>query len=273
MSSKVSPDQGEHDQLLMDAEEMMDKYLANTSYYRQTVLSASTALHSVWKKQVFANGAEQTKDKLKSFWVNIGLVSALLIGVSYSSATTPITSEDENMASAVSVATVFAGVSLIFSLTVIVVAVIYMIEIDNCTTERDLKDFIHANASFVDGLTGIFSGSVVCLLVSAVATMYITYGRTEFIVVAATAGVITLIGVVFASIVAGHNRFRLWVRYSSPEGKALIANVKRDEMEKLEKLKRDLIFQVTNLRELKDLMELQEVKEKIMEQRKWKEGA
>ena len=36
--------------------------------------------------------------------------------------------------------------------------VIYIIEIDNATTERDLNDFINANAKIVDILTGVFSG-------------------------------------------------------------------------------------------------------------------
>ena len=35
---------------------------------------------------------------------------------------------------------------------------IYIIEIDNATTERDLNDFINANAKIVDILTGVFSG-------------------------------------------------------------------------------------------------------------------
>ncbi len=45
---------------------------------------------------------------------------------------------------------------MIFSLTVIVIAVIYILEIENCTTDRDLGDFIAANAMIIDGLTGIF---------------------------------------------------------------------------------------------------------------------
>ena len=42
-------------------------------------------------------------------------------------------------------------------------------------------------------------------------TMYVTYGYTEFLVVISIAGFICALGAVFAAIVAGHNRFRLWV--------------------------------------------------------------
>ena len=41
--------------------------------------------------------------------------------------------------------------------------------------------------------------------------MYVTYGYTEFLVVISIAGFICALGAVFAAIVAGHNRCRLWV--------------------------------------------------------------
>ena len=46
------------------------------------------------------------------------------------------------------------------------------------------------------------------LLISALATMFVTYGRMEFLVVVCVSGVVTIFGIVFASIVVGHNRFR-----------------------------------------------------------------
>ena len=134
------------------------------------------------------NGPFHTREKLKNFWTNISLVSALLLGVTYSNAINPVSSDNPDMSSACSVAcecvdqwkhfvnilsepfeaslhpircpitAVMSGVSLVFSLSVIVVSVIYLIEIDNCTTERDLNDFIDSNAKIVDMLTGIFSG-------------------------------------------------------------------------------------------------------------------
>ena len=75
---------------LENSDEILEYYLKNCSYYRQTVYSFETALQSVWRKQVKAVGAHETANRLKSFWVNIGLVSALLIGVSYSSAVNPV---------------------------------------------------------------------------------------------------------------------------------------------------------------------------------------
>lgn len=38
--------------LLEQAEAVMDRYLNETSYYRQTMLSISTAAASVWRKKV-----------------------------------------------------------------------------------------------------------------------------------------------------------------------------------------------------------------------------
>ena len=72
-----------------------------------------------------------------------------------------ITTDDPDKIDAISVVSISSGLSLVFSLSVIVVSVIYMIEIDNATTERDLSDFIDANAKIVDLLTGIFSGTAV----------------------------------------------------------------------------------------------------------------
>ena len=107
-----------------------------------------------------ANGPFHTRDKLKSFWTNISLVSALLLGVTYGNAINPIkpASDGDDLSSACAVAAACSGVSLVFSLSVIVTSVIYLIEVDNCTTERDLADFIDNNAKIVDILTGVFSG-------------------------------------------------------------------------------------------------------------------
>ena len=88
------------------------------------------------------------------------------------------------------------------------------------------------------------TGSVVLLLVSALTTMYITYGRREFLIVICVSGLITLLGAVFAAIVAGHNRFRLWVRYDSPPGKALVERLKEHQISHLKALKDDMVFQV-----------------------------
>ncbi len=76
--------------------------------------------------QVIAYGPLETREKLKSFWVNLGLVSALLVGVTYNTAVSPVTSADPLMANAVRVSAVFAGCSLVFSLGVVVISVIYL---------------------------------------------------------------------------------------------------------------------------------------------------
>lgn len=176
------------------------------------------------------------------------------------------------------------------SLLIIVITVIYLIEIDNCTTDKDLQDFIRNNGSLFDILTvsrtqggrgsrartrtprrtrrssiecrkstpkrskipqpqskalnanmpgftipphpsprrptsalpdrfrsqGIFSASVVLLGAGALASMYVTYTRMEFLVVAIATGVLACMCAAFAAVIAGHNRFRLWARYDSP---------------------------------------------------------
>ena len=104
------------------------------------------------------------------------------------------------------------AISMILCLSVIVVSVIYTIEIDNATTDRDLRTFIESNASIFDLLTGIFSGSVLLLLGAAMLTCYLNFGQTEFIIVAVVVGVLGLLGAAFAAIVAGRNRFILWAR-------------------------------------------------------------
>lgn len=178
--------------------------------------------------------------------INIGLVSALLLGVTFESAISPMKSEDADHTAAESIVAIFMGMSLVFSLTVVVVSVIYIIEIDNAVTgeiaaapgqmllcdaaflsgtvehkliglqsipvtilgawmsmnkfcsifdiqwlhlcrccwddapvsipntlptERDLHDFIAANAAMVDILTGVFCMSVSFIMVAAFAAM------------------------------------------------------------------------------------------------------
>mmetsp|Transcript_21398 Transcript_21398/g.46858 ORF Transcript_21398/g.46858 Transcript_21398/m.46858 type:complete len:243 (-) Transcript_21398:1333-2061(-) len=227
MPSKVAPgDVSAEDGPFKTSDDILDHYL-QLPWYTQTWYSLTTAVASVWRKQVVANGPQATKEKLKSFWTTIGVVSALLLSITYSLSVTPpklpeSTDETEDISdkeTALSVATIFSGVSLMFSLTVIVITVIYMVEIDNCTTDRDLTDFIINNSHIFDILIGIFSGSVVLLVGSALAMMYVNYKRYEFLVVACTTGVIILLGAIFASVVAGRNRFILWARFDSPLAK------------------------------------------------------
>jgi hypothetical protein len=155
------------------------------------------------------------------------------------------------------------AISMILCLSVIVVSVIYTIEIDNATTDRDLRTFIESNASIFDLLTGIFSGSVLLLLGAAMLTCYLNFGQTEFIIVAVVVGVIALLGAAFAAIVAGRNRFILWARYGSEEGLKMINNLSEDEEKLLGKVKAELEFQTRQLGELKDLQELKELQEKL----------
>jgi hypothetical protein len=61
-----------------------------------------------------------------------------------------ITGDNPNKATAISIAATYCGVSLVLSLTVICVSVMYLIEVDNCITERDLTDFIYVNSPLVD---------------------------------------------------------------------------------------------------------------------------
>jgi hypothetical protein len=53
----------------------------------------------------------------------MGVVSALLLGVTFSNTMSPVTSDDEDMQTAVNVATVFGGISLVLSLAVIIFTV------------------------------------------------------------------------------------------------------------------------------------------------------
>ncbi|KAG2489526.1 hypothetical protein HYH03_011977 [Edaphochlamys debaryana] len=200
-----------------EEEDIVDYYLRTTHWTRQTIISAHLAMRSVWKLNVAVRGVEATKDALKSFWTTLGVVSALLISVSYTSAVTPLTTDDPAKQDAAWFVTVVGGISLMISLLVIVMTVIYLIEIDNCTTEKDLRDFIRNNGSLFDILTGFFSASVVLLATMALATMYVTYTRAQFLIVVVTAGVFALAMAAFAAVIAGHNRFRLWARYESPK--------------------------------------------------------
>ncbi len=57
---------------------------------------------------------------------------------------------------------------------------------------------------------------MVLLGAGALASMYVTYTRMEFLVVAIATGVLACSCAAFAAVIAGHNRFRLWARYDSP---------------------------------------------------------
>ena len=116
-----------------------------------------------------------------------------------------------------------------------------------------------ANASIFDILTGIFAGSVLLLLVAALLTVYCKMGQTEFIIIAAVSGVVALSGAVFAAIVAGRNRFILWARYGSEEGKIMVQNLQADEAKLLNAMRTELEFQTRQLNELKELHELKEL--------------
>ncbi|KAG1661447.1 hypothetical protein FOA52_006810 [Chlamydomonas sp. UWO 241] len=244
-------------------DQILDKYMQEIGYAEQTMLSLKVATESVWKKQVIANGPYETRDKVKNFMVNIGLVSALMLGVTFSSALTPFMSEDPADAMPASVYAVFSGMSLVMSLAVVVVSVIYLVEIDNCVTERDLVDFINSNATIIDMLLGLFCVSVIFIMVAAFSGMWINYGFTEFMIVICVSGFLALLVGVFAAIIAGHNRFRLWVRFDSPLGKDLFEKLRAHESKELARLKQELEFQTRELTNLKDLLELKELKDRM----------
>jgi hypothetical protein len=60
---------------------------------------------------------------MQSFWTTMGVVSALLLGVTFNNTVSPVSSDDEDMQTAVNVATVFGGLSLVMSLAVIICTV------------------------------------------------------------------------------------------------------------------------------------------------------
>lgn len=248
---------------MSNPDDILEHYLKNTSYYRQTVLSAKTAFKSVWKHQLGANGPAVARERLRDFWTSLSLVSALLLSVSYGYGIEPITSDDPDHETALSLVQVFAGSSLIMSVAVIIISVIYFIEIDNCVTERDLHDFIYNNAWMQDALAGFFAASVLLLTFSAIPTIYITYGWTEFLVVSVVGAIMVCITAALAAIVAGRNRFRLWIRYESPEGQAYMDAVRFHELKELKELKIELDCQVNELKELRELRELKELQVQI----------
>lgn len=212
--------------VVQEEEDLHDYYLRITPWTVQVMLSIKMAIKSVWRQQVESRGPQVAKDSLKSFWTTIGVVSALLLSVSYGTAVTPVDTADSAKAMAVSVVAVLGGLSLMLSLVVIVVTVIYMIEIDNCTTDYDLAIFINKNGPLFDILTGVFSASVVLLVAQALGTMYITFGQTEFLIVICSTGTFACLGAAFAAVIAGRNRFVLWARYESPLAKERIARDK-----------------------------------------------
>ncbi|KAG2433795.1 hypothetical protein HXX76_008155 [Chlamydomonas incerta] len=199
-----------------EEEDLVDIYMRTVPWTKQTTLSAHQAIKSVWKRLVIVRGVEHTKESLKNFWTTLGVVSALLLSVTYSTVTSPLSSDDPNKSAAVSFVRAVGGISLVLSLVIIVTTVIYLIEIDNCTTHRDLEDFIRSNGSLFDILTGFFSASVGLLLAQALATMYVTFSSLEFWIIIGFAGFFAIVTAVFAAVIAGHNRFRMWARYDSP---------------------------------------------------------
>lgn len=67
MSTRVVPQppaaQGE-----WTPDQILEHYLADKSYFQQTILSLKVATRSVWNKQLDANGPFETREKLKNFW-------------------------------------------------------------------------------------------------------------------------------------------------------------------------------------------------------------
>ncbi|KAG2446407.1 hypothetical protein HYH02_008401 [Chlamydomonas schloesseri] len=199
-----------------DGEDLVDYYMRTVHWTKQTTLSTQQAIKSVWKRLVIVRGVEHTKESLKNFWTTLGVVSALLLSVTYSTVVSPLSSDDPDKAAAVSFVRAVGGISLVLSLVIIVTTVIYLIEIDNCTTPRDLEDFIRTNGSLFDILTGIFSTSVGLLMAQALAIMYVTFRPLEFYIIIGFTGVFALMTAAWAAALAGHNRFRMWARYDSP---------------------------------------------------------
>jgi hypothetical protein len=87
----------------------------------------------------------------------------------------------------------------------------YALEIDYCTTERDVHNFIEKNAHLFDLYLGIFTASILFLLGHVLAAVYIThdsYKISFWIIAGCTVGGVAL-AAVLVTFVAGHNRYLL----------------------------------------------------------------
>ncbi|KAL6754437.1 hypothetical protein V8C86DRAFT_2703840 [Haematococcus lacustris] len=116
--------------------------------------------------------SNQIRDKLKSMWTTKGVVSALLLSMTYSSVLNPTLGgrsltdpevSDDAMARAFNMLSAFSSLG---SLATIILATIFIIEIDLCCDADDIVEFVQRHQHMFELLLVVFSTSVLAILAS-----------------------------------------------------------------------------------------------------------
>ncbi|EFJ43163.1 hypothetical protein VOLCADRAFT_119180 [Volvox carteri f. nagariensis] len=158
-------------------------------------------------------GVQNTKERLKSFWTTLGVVSALMAALTYPAVSAPSvnkhtsghgpgTVDDPLFMSYVLLNTS----SLILSFMVVIISVVLLAEVDLVVTDDDLETFISRYQYLFLGLTGIFGFSILTIIASIIVIGFFNYNNATAI----ASAVICITGTVIVAIVS--TWLALWTR-------------------------------------------------------------
>ncbi|GLC34742.1 hypothetical protein PLESTB_001158500 [Pleodorina starrii] len=167
-----------------------------------------------WTMIAEKTGVQNTKERLKSYWTTLGVVSALMAALTYPAVTSPLVSKHNggpdnngNVNDPLFMSYVLLNtVSLILSFMVVIISVVLLAEADLVVTDDDMELFINRYQYLFLGLTGIFGSSILTIIASIIVVAFFNYNRATAIASAA----ICITGTVVVAVVAGWLAF--WTR-------------------------------------------------------------
>ncbi|GIL49648.1 hypothetical protein Vafri_5955 [Volvox africanus] len=158
-------------------------------------------------------GVQATKERLKSYWTTLGVVSALMAALTYPAVTTPMVTKHETGSGSGDVNdplfisyVLLNTSSLILSFMVVIISVVMLAEVDLVVTDDDLEVFIGRYQYLFLALTGIFGTSIITIVASIIVIGFFNYNKGTAI----AGATICISGTVVVAIVAVW--LALWTR-------------------------------------------------------------
>ncbi|GIL73501.1 hypothetical protein Vretimale_5281 [Volvox reticuliferus] len=158
-------------------------------------------------------GVQATKERLKSFWTTLGVVSALMAALTYPAVTTPMVTKHNTGSGSGGVNdplfisyVLLNTSSLILSFMVVIISVVLLAEVDLVVTDDDLEVFIGRYQYLFLTLTGIFGVSILTIVASIIVINFFNYTKGTAIASAA----ICISGTLIVAAVSGW--LAIWTR-------------------------------------------------------------
>lgn len=185
----------------------------------QRVKGLADAFANTWWYVVRTKPHEEAdvKERLKSFWGTMGIVSALLLTMTYSTSLSPMDVGTTGRVGIVMTANVMGVLSFAFSLSLIVMVSVFLVEVDYCVTDGDLQCFVKLFGKEFSLIIILFIVSLLTLLCQVLLAVFVRFPFSSFLIVFIVAMLLVSLCLYCFLRGAEFTRMRLWYRVKEIE--------------------------------------------------------